>query len=791
MKKYTLTFLLLIFSTSAAYAESQRQYRLITEDLFAPRHSRDIYDKTYRNYGYSTDVKNALLWHKTLLSLGIPSPEPKTERRYGELCHYDTALKILADLRKELGLGAPYLKIWAANQMKVFSACDDYDDLKEPTRPAQDNLPARAQSDYDYQRASWHFYNGEDDKALEIYNALSENKNAPMRALASYMIIRLLPENEAYKHAQTILADPSLSDVHNITTNQRFILMYYRDRVDSKTSEDHLRWLLKTITIDPFNTPDMDQAVANYFVALEHLDRYFPRYDDKRRVDWWLKDYGALKSSRMQVVRKLALEIEMVDWLQALWAYNIYQSDWLASLHAQNSDYWDQNRNIVNHAWQRYNQTHILEWLDIALQRVHPDNALAADILKEAEKHLSNPPDLQTHEYQAWQESIWKHAIRLKLGHKDFDGAIDLATDTRFHQKDRGWRWRQRYTDEYSSTINSTLRYLVYVGAFDHAKKLLISQSNVEHRPKKHWTVLLSQNAADMYPHSFYRNHLLPALLQAMMNRYSAEHQRGLIQGKTITTDTTRQTLSLVALTKAMILNKKDIALYAEIAANENITIKPDILRSVQRHRPYDYVQFMLRTPRMRLVPFFEGSHYQRNTLIPTQIDVYNHSDNNWWCAYNPAQLREEVFEQARITPSLWSPYDRDEHIQKQHEDHIKSLLAQHPYNQFTDPAEEDLLSKIPSGPQYLSAAVIKQETRNQWKFWRSNQAKNKSAANLHYAVKTTRYGCERNGSHAVYSRKAFEILHFNYGNSIWAEQTPYWFSDKHFHYLNRQKSKK
>jgi hypothetical protein len=60
-------------------------------------------------------------------------------------------------------------------------------------------------------------------------------------------------------------------------------------------------------------------------------------------------------------------------------------------------------------------------------------------------------------------------------------------------------------------------------------------------------------------------------------------------------------------------------------------------------------------------------------------------------------------------------------------------------------------------------------------------KVKNKSAKALHYAVRTTRYGCERNGSHGDYSQKSFEILHNSYGDTVWAKATPYWFSDKHF----------
>ena len=46
-------------------------------------------------------------------------------------------------------------------------------------------------------------------------------------------------------------------------------------------------------------------------------------------------------------------------------------------------------------------------------------------------------------------------------------------------------------------------------------------------------------------------------------------------------------------------------------------------------------------------------------------------------------------------------------------------------------------------------------------------------AADLKLAIRLTRYGCERNGSHAAYSRAAYERLHAFYADTVAAKATP------------------
>jgi hypothetical protein len=97
------------------------------------------------------------------------------------------------------------------------------------------------------------------------------------------------------------------------------------------------------------------------------------------------------------------------------------------------------------------------------------------------------------------------------------------------------------------------------------------------------------------------------------------------------------------------------------------------------------------------------------------------------------------------------------------------------------DQEELDALERIPQAPEYLSTAVIDSIEGDSWIPWLRSGNRDIDAANLHYAVRSTRYGCQDDGPHAAYSRAAFDLLHENFAGTVWARITPYWFSCSHF----------
>ncbi len=106
---------------------------------------------------------------------------------------------------------------------------------------------------------------------------------------------------------------------------------------------------------------------------------------------------------------------------------------------------------------------------------------------------------------------------------------------------------------------------------------------------------------------------------------------------------------------------------------------------------------------------------------------------------------------------------------------HVRSLLS-HALSesylfQHIDRAELAKLSKVECAPQILSERVIAWVRNSKPPASRAGQAE--ALAN---AITSTRWGCNRNGGHASYSREAFRLLHALFPDSAEAKQTPYWF---------------
>lgn len=801
--KYQLLTFISLFTSTTACAELDRP-SLITESFFASRENQRLFDGRNTNH-YSYKNQSAMLWHKALLGMGINNPAPDSHARYS-LCHYDTALSVLNKLRQE-GASVLYQKIWATNQNHVFSACSQRSLTHiPPLEPEMAQLPERAQSDFDYQMASWYFYELDYEKALPIYQQLANNISAPSRPYANYMVVRTLSylelKGEAYQKITDILADASLSSIHDITANYRFIIMYnaYRgERSYNSIAQDHLEWLLEKITVNPEQAENITQAFQIYFDARQQLDQYFPLYDkNSMSVDWWLKD-TVPTSPRMKAVHTLASQNETVDWLQASWSYNIFDYDWLWALHAKDHRYWEQNKHIVDHAWERWQTGDGLEWLEIVMKRIHPNSPHAHNAVAQAQLYIERDWHDESHEYRQWLYNIWLHSLRISLAHQDINTVIDLVKK----QSDFG----ALISNEYSSTENQRHRYnldnierwLIYTGQTSTARQVLSILSGFYPKAFSHWQTLLATNwqeamisatTSSQRPYSYVGRN--SALWQRMLNILPTSELYKIATQSNIHKQF-KPELSRAILTRGMLLKQhNEIDNYALLATKHHPKYRQDILSAVEQHKSKNYVQFILRTPRMRPVPFTDSWGIFKGSI--SEIDTYNHNDNNWWCAFDFEYQQQQIFDAASIKPNdlhpttaLLNTKGLKEEIQA-YLNKQRDFLAQHPYNSLIDHDEINALAAIPSGPKYLTEAVINYTNDESWFSTEDDSTKNQHAADLHYAIRTTRYGCQKNGSHGIYSQTAYQTLKTKYRGLIWEKATPYWFGDQHFRWLYRPK---
>jgi len=102
-------------------------------------------------------------------------------------------------------------------------------------------------------------------------------------------------------------------------------------------------------------------------------------------------------------------------------------------------------------------------------------------------------------------------------------------------------------------------------------------------------------------------------------------------------------------------------------------------------------------------------------------------------------------------------------------------ILADQPILKLAEQGELDRLSKVPSGPKYLSETAVLWARSSNWMTRLLGWDRGLSET-LALSVKSTRYGCERAGGHGVYSRAAYGELHKKFPKEPRAAATPYWF---------------
>ncbi|HEX8514186.1 MAG TPA: hypothetical protein VF688_13885, partial [Allosphingosinicella sp.] len=158
-----------------------------------------------------------------------------------------------------------------------------------------------------------------------------------------------------------------------------------------------------------------------------------------------------------------------------------------------------------------------------------------------------------------------------------------------------------------------------------------------------------------------------------------------------------------------------------------------------------------------------------------TRIDTHQHSDNNWWCAWqigrHSAKLDELFYQQFFGKPDEYFRRDRDDALEVAGaRPTLEPLLASSYFWNARGASEQERLSKIECAPRLLAGRALA---------WTGRSAGQDEALAL--AVRATRYGCQRQGGHGPHSKAAFTLLHERFPKSAAAKRTRYWFDCAHF----------
>lgn len=741
------------------------------------------------------EAQDGRLWAKVVAGMRLADVAVNQASDLGAECHYATALATLNELRQQKQDEA-YIRTWVRNQERVLAACRDSGaEAPPPQRDAALGEPERAEGDYLYQLATWHFHRSAFREAMETYQQVEQLRTAPLRPLAAYMAVRCLAHlgdgNAAYARIERIEGDSSLASVHAITSNYRFVLMsparaFEIEELSPELFVRHLQWLQSVVELDPEKALNKERARQTHADAMEQLRAYFPLFGPDGAVDWWLVD-GPVPGPRMAAVKVLAPRNDMVAWMQAQWDLNVLEQDWLWALHMPRHNYWVQSQRLVQHHYKRWQESGNGTWLQLALSRVHPKDPLATQLLNQAAPYLSRPWSGETQEYREWLLQLWMHSVRVQLGRDKLAEAVALVEGhpelTRLFDSFRdNYRVSSRFRTNYHSVIEQSLRWLVYVGQYDAARRLLASQKLTPEL--QHWALVLAPDLEAAL------RAVRPSPMEAgseagrkvwweWMNRMSAQAlERIAKDDKLPLVERAMVSRTLVA---RHILRESDSATLnrvAALAAQLTPELREDLLAAMSGGERRRQLELLLQQPRFRpsvLIEYMPDRSGGPSTLAA--IDSMNPNDNNWWCRYDGERFDKRLFDVFKFLPrptALMSLNESSEELVEPLKLQ-RALLASHPLQHWVDESELRSLEAIPSGPEYLSRAI------NQWEREApaavSEDERGWRAANLHRAVRSTRYGCRRNGPHGSYSQESFRLLHERYADGPWAKATPYWFN--------------
>jgi hypothetical protein len=670
------------------------------------------------------------LWRREAAALGAPIPES----HYYFGCKFGHALEVLAERKRLLGHGHPYLRAWLRNQHAVFDACHSWN--REEAKPIRvpDGLPpdlARlATADAAYQRAAQAYYRHAPEAAA-AFAAIAADKTSPHRAAATYMLalIRFREDGVSPLPAvQAILGDPSLAPVHRITRQLLDILAHHtRDPrlLDRQIGE------IGALLSRPAHEIDADPGLkVAYATAL-------------RDLDWFVAD-----GPRGAAFARAAEAHPLLFWLRARAAAR------------PNDDIraWLEPRNLgTDKVLARALERKELPWAVAAMGLAPPDHPAVPGLLATFEARHRKVMACQLSEAEAvLHPDLLFHGIRLLLGRGEAERAVLLLEETARRDPKQPLR----------EVAHRARQWLIAEGKLDLARRVPgtpdVAPRQILARDLKEF--LTAETDVDLSPSTRAVLNRLPVARLAEAARYPDLSSKG------------KAEIARLAWTRTYLLEGTEAArkLSPILVRHE-----PDLAERLskidegwtQRHRDNRAILFLLRTPRMLArLPVDEWSPWgEPSRLRAEALDPYNPNDNNWWCPLDRERDRAAVVRALYNRPvGLPEGNARLAAIRDR-------TLADHPVLKLADEAELARLAKIPDAPRYLAEKTLAwAKGANRWSDL-LGQDKGLPEA-LALAVRATRYGCRTDGGHGAHSRTAFKELHRRFPESEQAEQTPYWF---------------
>lgn len=750
----------LVASTQAAGAETPQVVQAMDAYFAKPRSPgtfralAGLGDPLYASYPYFYDDPD---WQDDAFHKDL-------DLNFGKNCRTDYTRKIYDQRLKQFGREHPYFRQWLSAQKAVFANCRSWEktpftDLPRPLALDDPQLRQMQQDDRAYQHASALFYSGQVAVARAQYASIP--RRSPHFEAAQFMLTAMdagsqpdwysskVKEN-ALPQAEALLRNPRRKDVQAYAHE---LIGWIAANADTpKTREAQVRVTIEALE-QPIDVLKSDpQAMARYRRANEDIGALHGDFDDP---DWWLRAgpppgyYGSAATMKAALTHHIAA-----------WAL-IPSPPERISLYDERS----RSRPLVSDEGRAFLQKMVDSRAD----------GRAWELLS---RELST-----TYDPAVWTE-IDEGVARLEARPNEQDAAlVPLLLQHQVASALASWTWDndppriRRVVDElaaypfkqsthYGVIANDALKRLMRAGRIREARELRDRAiESIDRSYDVNGTlVLLLAEDDDHIARSITKYGLQDSPL---LNRLPAMKLAELATNSRLDGQE-RARLARAAWTRLYALGRPIPRQLDDLmrSLNSKITASWESKSGAQRGDRALLLD-VLRSPAMNILATSRtdsGSYGEE--AADTAIDVYLHSTNNWWCA-----LKRDHAASAADTEVEGAfgdaPFSE-----------LEPMLQASAVWMAFDPKEAAALGQLDSAPKQLSEAAIAW-VEHPGLFGRR---KGQDEA-LAFAVRSTRYGCQMQGGHGSYSKRAFELLHTLFPGSEAAKRTKYWFDCKHFTY--------
>jgi hypothetical protein len=732
-------------------------------------------------YGSAENYQNAEAWRKTIAEIA-PTNEILSNPSYD--CRIGYAYDVLQSRIGQFGKTSDYVKQWLRGQEAVFKACagDKTAKLADDVTPAN-MTPADLEvlkQDRAYQAASILFYT-DPPSAIPLFKAIAATAS-PHKAASRYNVANILANAKnvvaARAEVKTILADQSLSSVHDITRALQGYISNIEDTAFGWTEliDDTVATLsqpISAINSTPKSKRAYDKAV--YDLGYAGIAA--------KRDDWWVTNTLPANATLSKAVADAARKHPMALWMMAGQSVDrpYSQAPWA----------------LIGDKWQAWSASYV-------------DRAMALQVAPLPSLPKSVLESLKAKPNDASRNGLWKAALEASAkaasscGEAPETGAVfKLAFEAT-----RLSAMANRYDEIYANVpklklddkgslgkilLPKLMQHILAKGDVEEGRRLrnaFLSDVTLksfaaadQSFSREPYAQFLSWVAEDQPRYVEALGLMQEKLSPTLLNLLPATGLREL-SDKTVFSAEQRGLLLRAAWTRNYALGAEN----SDKTSAEMFAANPELaaaFEAVKKQFPKLKTErvlalTILRNPRFGILvnspDWSEAIETKRDGI--SELDDYDPNDKNWWCPLEVDRQLGSVradFDEASGLGRV-KDYDAKNLAMVLELDAIakadaarEALLKQHPMIKAVNWKEVQKLAAAPSAPQKLAQDALG------WA--KASKANDEGAAEaLALAVRVTRYGCRWHGSVKAYSKPAQELLKAKFAATPWANQTPYWF---------------